>query len=362
MAIGAVGVVFALPLFFAFYIAWVIAMLLRPFVVVAIGCCLWNAPVAMLKAKMTAQGFLYMFFCKDKKWPKPIDPATHEAAFNGPSVERRTVVFFRHGESTWNDTFNKGERQKKEFIMGFIPGLIKSAATEIYLLLSGQVDSWFYDSPLSDLGISQIDKFANFLATKPATDKEAETISMLQGTSGRSSVLVSSNLRRALSTVCIGFRERLANNPDEKIVITPSLQEISRNPDTLSITPPFTPVTASWIEQVALPQIQPILNNQVDMSLHTGNKPLNTNGMIRMNAFCQFAFDRPEECIICGGHSLWFRSFFQVFMPHKSEHTARKKKMVNGGAVKFDLMKANTPGGPVYMIDEKTVETVYGGF
>ena len=224
------------------------------------------------------------------------------------------------------------------------------------------MDSWFYDSPLSDLGIAQIDKFANFLAAPSATDKEAELISLLQGTSDKSSLLVSSNLRRALSTVCIGFRDRLANNPEEKIVITPSLQEISRNPDTLSITPPHTPVTASWIEQERLPQIQPILTNRVDMTLHSGNKPLNTNGLIRMKAFCEFAFERPEEALICGGRSLWFRSFFQMFMPHSSTHVATKKKMVNGGAVKFDLLQASTPAGPVYMIDEKTVSVIYGGF
>jgi len=80
----------------------------------------------MLKAKMTAQGLLYMFFCKDKKWPKHPDPASFADAFRKPGVKRKTVVFFRHGESTWNDTFNKGERQKKEFIIGFVPGLIKS--------------------------------------------------------------------------------------------------------------------------------------------------------------------------------------------------------------------------------------------
>ena len=234
--------------------------------------------------------------------------------------------------------------------------------TEIYLLLSGQVDSWFYDAPLSDLGIDQIDKFANFLAQPPANDKEAEVINMLRGNSSTTSVLTSSNLRRALSTVCIGFRDRLANNPDEKIVVTPSLQEISFNPDTLSITPAHTPVTCSWIEKAALPGIQPILTNRVDMSLHTGNKPLSTNGLKRMKNFCEFAFSRQEDAVITGGHSLYFRFFFQTFLPRSTSHVASKKKMVNGGAVKFDLLKVETPEGPVFMIDESTIVTVYGGF
>tara|TARA_A100001015_G_C14968403_1_gene704041 strand:- start:208 stop:1275 length:1068 start_codon:yes stop_codon:yes gene_type:complete len=339
------------------------AMLLRPFVIVAIGCCLWNAPAVLLKAKLAAQGLLYMLFCNDKKWKKPEDPAANLAAFVG--AERKTIVFVRHGESTWNDTFNKGERKKMDFIIGFIPGLIKSTATEIYLLLSGQIDSWFYDAPLSDLGISQIDKFAKFLAASPASDQEAEYISLLAGgnSSNKSSVLVSSNLRRALSTVCIGFRDRLANNLDEKIVVTPTLQEISRNPDTLSITPPHNQVTASWIESASLPQIQPILTNRVDMSAHTGNKSLNTNGLKRMSAFCEFAFERPESALICGGHSLWFRSFFQTYLPYSCTHKCKKLKMVNGGAVCFELLKGKGKDGkPVYMIEEKSVYVIYGGF
>ncbi|GMI54294.1 hypothetical protein TeGR_g13769 [Tetraparma gracilis] len=339
-------------------------MLMMPFLVVSLGCLLWNAPVVLLKSKMAVQGLMYMFFCKDKKWPKHPDPAPEfaEAAKEGRKITRKTVVFFRHGESTWNDTFNKGERNQKEFLIGWLPGLVKALLTELYLLLSGQVDSWFYDAPLSDVGIAQIDKFAGFLAAPAATDEEAELLSLLRGRSARSTVLVSSNLRRALSTVCIGFRERLAANPGEKIVITPALQEISRNPDTLAITPPHAPVTASWIEKEKLPAIQPILTDRVDMSLHTGNKPLNTNGLKRMCAFCEFAFARPEDALVCGGHSLWFRSFFQTFMPHESGHVARKKKMVNGGAVKFDLLRVEGAGGPVYMVEEKSVVVVYGGF
>ena len=177
-----------------------------------------------------------------------------------------------------------------------------------------------------------------------------------------SSVLVSSNLRRALSTVCIGFRSRLAENPEERVVVHPSLQEISRNPDTLSITPPHTPVTASWIEKELYPHIQPILSSRFDMSYHTGNKPLNTNGLKRMNAFCEFAFGLQESAVICGGHSLWFRSFFQCFLPRSTTHTAAKKKMVNGGCVAFELRRTNVDGKAVYDIDEKTIRVIYGGF
>ena len=130
------------------------------------------------------------------------------------------------------------------------------------------------DAPLSHYGIAQIDKLSRFLAkTKTFTNqREKDIIELLKGESSASSVLVSSNLRRALSTVIIGLRGRLAMNPEEKSVIEPSLQEISRNPDTLAITPPKTQVNASWIEKAMLPQIQQTLTSRVDMSAHRGNK------------------------------------------------------------------------------------------
>ena len=50
----------AVPAIFAFYCAWVVAMLLRPFFVFVLACLLWNAPFTMLKMRMVADTFLYM--------------------------------------------------------------------------------------------------------------------------------------------------------------------------------------------------------------------------------------------------------------------------------------------------------------
>lgn len=101
------------------------------------------------------------------------------------------------------------------------------------------------------------------------------------------------------------------------------------------------------------------------MSLHIGNKPVTTNGLKRMNLFCDFVFTPSvkEDYVIIGGHSLWFRSFFQTFLPHEFNHISKKKKIVNGGIVAFELMKANTDNdSTTYMIDPKSVSVVYGGF
>jgi hypothetical protein len=74
---------------------------------------------------------------------RPLDPG----AIFGPHlsqalpVDRKTIYFVRHGESTWNDTFNKGKhRSTAAFILGFVPGLVKAVLYEIYLLLVGKLD------------------------------------------------------------------------------------------------------------------------------------------------------------------------------------------------------------------------------
>jgi len=124
-------------------------------------------------------------------------------------------------------------------------------------------------------------------------------------------------------------------------------------------------IQASWVDKTSkVCDFQEIFLNQVDMSLHTGNKPLNTNGLKRMEAFNDFIFSPSvkESCVIAGGHSIWFRSFFQMFLPYTSTHVSKKKKIVNGGIIVFDLIKANTMTGPKYMIDPNSIHVVYGGF
>ena len=195
------------------------------------------------------------------------------------------------------------------------------------------------------------------------------------------SKLMASNLRRAVSTIIGGFQERWRQQHSrrhDKILIVPCLQEISSNPDTLCITPPHTTIQASWLEQQqsstsssSATKVQchypHWYQTQTDMSLHTGNKPLFTNGYQRMMEFCHFLFAKsssiPEDYIIVGGHSLWFRSFFRLLLPYDVAHVAKEKKIVNGGIVVFDLCMTVDPSGtPRYMIDPTSIQTIYGGF
>lgn len=227
--------------------------------------------------------------------------------------------------------------------------------------------SWFYDAPLSFLGLSQVDELAKFLKTTPKKgDADGELVAILRGDPGTPpSKMLCSSLRRAISTMAAGFRDRLARHPEDKLLILPALQEISRNPDTLSITPPHAPVTASWIDRTSkICDFQQVFAKQVDTSLHNGNKPLDTNGMKRMLEFCHFIFSPSvnEHHVIVGGHSIWFRSFFREFLPRKFDHVSKHRKIVNCGIVAMDLMKTTTEGGDKYMIDPKSIRVVYGGF
>lgn len=49
-----------------------------------------------------------------------------------------------------------------------------------------------------------------------------------------------------------------------------------------------------------------------DAEFNTGTKALGYTGLKRMNAFAEWALQRPEDTVVCVGHSLYFRSFFRV--------------------------------------------------
>jgi len=355
---------------------WALSGLLRPVLFTVAACLLYNLPELIHRIRLTVLGAAYLLLCNDKSWKKPKDPYVLFTPILSSEdgiakVQKKTIVFVRHGESTWNDTFNKGShRSAAVFVMGFVPGLFKAAMYETYLILTGQVDSWFYDSPISHLGLSQVDALGKSLSKKPTegsvSEKDAEFISILRGDPGApESKLLCSSLRRALSTMAASFRERLSRRPGDKILVVPSLQEISRNPDTLSITPAMKQVNASWIDKHSeICDFQDIFTNQTDMSLHKGNKPIKTNGLLRMDEFCDFVFssDVEEYYVIAGGHSIWFRSFFRSYLPYNSDHVSKKRKLVNAGCVALTLLKAKTTEGDKYMIDPKSIHIIYGGF
>ena len=82
----------------------------------------------------------------------------------------------------------------------FIPRLLDAAFKELMLIITGQQDSWFIDLPLSDLGLEQSEEFKKFLADNQSNSE----VKLILGDSESKSTMVSSNLRRAISTGVVG--------------------------------------------------------------------------------------------------------------------------------------------------------------
>lgn len=361
---GVVGSIISFPYMLLWYTVWLVASLARPLFLATIVCMLTNPKAAKAKVKLIITTFQFLILSKDKKWKKAEeDPASFFKDDKG--VEKKTIIFLRHGESTWNDTFNKGDRKLGKFLVGFIPGLFKSFATEWYFLVSGKSDeSWFFDSPLSEKGQEQAEGIRKFLRdANPAfsTPKEAHLIRLLKGEGDEKCQLTSSNLRRAISTIAIGLQDRLDRRmKDDKIVVLQELQEASINPDALSIHPPKGALVTSWMDS---DRVKEIYATQCDASMNLGNKPLKSNGLMRMERFCEMVFeDFDAAAVVATGHSYWFRAFFQTFLPTTFEHMSKKKKLINGGIVGFTLMRKKTDTGYKYMIDSSSLVVLYGGF
>jgi hypothetical protein len=260
-----------------------------------------RAACVILKVQLYLESFAVMFISRDAVWPTQPDPDL----INKREVQNKRLIFIRHGESEWNEVFNRG------FHLTAIYRFCRAFFKEICLFATE--DSIFIDSPLSPLGFKQAKDLQAFIKEAPPLSPDRE---ILKGEFGASeSVLVCSNLRRALATLVVGFQERLKKT-SEKILVLTFLQEISRNVDATSLTP-HSAIPHFFVPENELPaNYNP--EKMFDTELNIGNKSIFCNGLTRMRAFCGWAFSRHEPVIVVGsGHSLWFRSFFRTFLPHR---------------------------------------------
>src|SRR3990167_8504501 len=305
---------------------------------------------------------MHMFFVfgKDTKWKsKKIDEKIPENAI----VHTKTIIFLRHGESTWNVTFNRS----KIFLL---PRLIYAILYEAYLYISGVRDSWFYDSPLCDEGIKQSEELREYFEKKSKELKNSNEEPILRSLIGlegsQKSIIVSSNLRRALSTAAISFYDRVLKT-EENITVLSALQEIIPNPDTLSNTPTNIQPTPSWIEKKNPLYIPKIYERKMHISFNKGNKPLSSRGIDRLMEFNEWVANNvsDDQILIVSGHSLWFRSYFREFLPFASNHVAKTKKIQNNALISFKLNIYENPtnkANKVYHIDPESVAPIYKGF
>jgi len=325
------------------------------------------------KFRLMAWGMWYMVASSDKK-TRPAN--NHHVDY--AACQRKKIVFIRHGESEWNLVFNKG------FGPMFLVRLVKALINELAMLFIQ--DSIFFDSPLSALGRQQAWDLLAFLgsqkegclepgcASRPAGELSVpDLVAIIRGDAGKS-IVVSSNLKRAISTgvLCLSSRLLKLHTPENKIHLMTSLQEISRNVDTLALTPanslPRLPGSEASLRRMG-GLMQYFYRNCLDRKLNSGNKPLKMKGKDRQDSFIRWVFSKDPKAdahqadlIIVCGHSLWFREFFKSFLPKDSTHVAKTTKMANCACVAFDLYKSDDPSREVVRIAPESIKVVYLGF
>lgn len=322
---------------------------------------LWllSSSTGNVRAKLAGMpiAFLHLLLSHDNKWKKQSDPQDilNAASKSSDLARRKRVYFIRHGESMWNQVFNRG------LDLGIVWRFISCVMQELHLLPFP--DSVFWDSPLSPLGVRQAVQLSVWIEHAPVNNKHA---AVLRGDLDDGSLVCSSNLRRAVATVLTALSGRLLRRAKDQVHVISSAQEITRNIDGYSLSAAGSYPGPSWIEseQTELDKIVTSLYtaNHLNGRDNRGNKPLGSTGLQRMQEFCGWLFNsetaRDRSTVIVGGHSLWCREFFKTYLPHSSSHAAKTKKIVNCGVVAFDIIAINGR----YVVDPDTLEVVYGGF
>lgn len=297
------------------------------------------------KREMLVHGLRTMAFSTDKRWGKQPDSGKVENI-----TKSKRIILMRHAESAWNLVFNKG-------FNGSFPQRLGDAL-ELEAKLAPTLDSVFVDSPLSEIGAEQADGLQTWIE-----ESDGGYLEMIRGLNAESSVIASSNLRRALSTVTIGMWERLQRTGD-KIHVLSSLQEITFNMDGVSLAKPGTAPVLSQVELKALRQKSSTFDydKYYDCTENAGDKEVNSHGIDRMVEFADWCVNRPEDFVIAMGHSLYYRYFFRTFLPKSSNHIGKKRKMANCSVVALTLHQGEVDGKPWFIIDEDSIEPLHIGF
>merc|ERR1711865_183024 len=316
----------------------------------------------MRKFSCVKRGWQHLMFSNISAW-KPEKVSKPPEGYEWPEVtagspgnvfeNQRRIIFIRHGESDWNKIFNRGIDKGKTLFRFILYPILE-------LLKFPMADSHFYDSPLSDRGIDQCECLAAHIGLhvsmqpdKGQTLAWKRDLADLQANPGTRSIVVTSQLRRAVSTCTIGLWSRLKKT-GEKVLLLSSLMEQSRNFDCVPLSSPY--------ETPPLPDLKsrlgehPLGAGMFDPSGNTGDKPIRATGdkgFNRMEDFIEFCFQPSLEktTIIAVGHSLYYKRFFNCFLPHKLNSPAKSFKLKNAAAVGITLRRQKVTGGKyVYRI------------
>eukprot|EP01084_Bolivina_argentea_P170220 294954_1 len=189
--------------------------------------------------------------------------------------------------------------------------------------------------------------------------------------SSSNSIVVTSNLRRAISTAVIGLWDRFGANK-ECVHILPCLQELGMNVDT------HTPILDAEVPQVSnFEKTSKKLNVNKLTSFYSSRLVVEQQGLMgkksltenekdtkeRLNFFCDWAFKKNKNTIIACGHSHWFRAFFKTYLPKDTSSMAGKRKLQNCGVAGFRMICQTADDGQrTFQIIERSITPIYRGF
>ncbi|XQJ31411.1 Histidine phosphatase superfamily (branch 1), putative [Leishmania guyanensis] len=312
--------------------------------------------LAAAKCQLYAHGLVFMVKAKDL--PKAYRGTNYirmNTAGDGTRGKRIIrVVFIRHGQSVWNSLFNS-------YNLDLPVRMAKAAIHEFINFLTDPFGSCIIDSPLSSKGKKEAQDLASFIRTAKTK------ISFDPATS----VVVSSNLRRAMETALVGMSPRLLVT-QERIVMDSALQEGSQNIDAQSLSTEPGKIAPCKLGTITNPLELAIV---FDPYLNAGNRVAGVDVYQRMDEFIMHLFGGSGEAslvpaaggsnaalkeVIVVGHSGYFRNFFRRFLPPHSTHLSKKKKLQNCAVVAFELARDESSGEVV--VDESTLKVMYKGF
>lgn len=312
--------------------------------------------LAVAKAQVYAHGAKFMFQAKDL--PKAFRGTNYMRmdAVGDYKGGKRTIriVFIRHGQSVWNSLFNS-------INLGLPVRMVKAAIREFTDFFTDPFASCIIDSPLSSKGKKEAADLASFMRTAKTK------ISFDPATS----VVVSSNLRRAMETALVGVAPRITVT-GERIVMDSTLQEGSQNIDAQSFSTERGKIAPCAMGPITDPAK---LGTVFNPYLNAGNRVAGVDVYKRMDEFIEHLFGGRGEAslapaagggnaalqeVIVVGHSGYFRNFFVRFLPSSSAHVAKKKKMQNCAVVSLEITRDQSSGEVV--VDESSIKVLYKGF
>ncbi|DBA04059.1 TPA: hypothetical protein N0F65_009406 [Lagenidium giganteum] len=311
------------------------------------------------KIQLFSVALLHLLFSSDKRWVQEkaleeeeqqqrkktdaeVLPLNDDDDSDAPwkCTKVKQIVFIRHAESEWNVVFNRG------LGLAMVFNLFRSLLREMLMLPTR--DSIFIDAPLSRRGLRQAQRLYDHVNSKSYPHEDhllAYLCSPLP-----SSVVVASNLRRAIDTARIASAARL-ELPGERIHVLSCLQEIGRNVDTLALSDAYA------IEPIILSQALQLGKRQdelFNLSESHGNKAVRGCARQRLLTFTKWALCRQEDVVVVYGHSLWFKEFCREFMPSTTFHEAKERKMTNCGVAGCKLEERRCNGRTIYRIDPES--------